>query len=84
MSDKWNTLKYNHREKSIKVPFVTYADTEHLLEKNVTCHNKPENISTMKVKKYTTCGCSFSTLWSFGSNENEHDHYRGKACMKNL
>ena len=51
MSDKSNTLKYNHREKSIKVPFVTYADTEHLLEKKVTCHNKPENISTMNVKK---------------------------------
>ena len=33
MSDKSNALKYNHREKSIRVPFVTYADTEHLLEK---------------------------------------------------
>ena len=27
-------LKYNHTEKSMKVPFVIYADLESLLEKN--------------------------------------------------
>ena len=29
-----NTIKYNHGEKSIKLPFVVYADLECLLEKN--------------------------------------------------
>ena len=28
-----NILKYNHGEKSLKVPFVIYADTESLLNK---------------------------------------------------
>ena len=28
-----NTIKYNHGEKSIKLPFVVYADLESLLEK---------------------------------------------------
>ena len=28
-----NTLKYNHGEKSMKVPFITYADMESLSEK---------------------------------------------------
>ena len=35
-------LKYNQREKSMKVPFVIYADLESLLEKMNTCHNNPE------------------------------------------
>ena len=28
-----NILKYNHRKKSMKVPFIIYADMESLLEK---------------------------------------------------
>ena len=27
-------LKYNHREKSMKTPFIIYADLESVLEKN--------------------------------------------------
>ena len=30
-----NAIKYNHGEKSIKLPFVVYADLERLLEKGV-------------------------------------------------
>ena len=37
-----NTIKYNHGEKSIKLPFVVYADLECLLEKMSTCYNNPE------------------------------------------
>ena len=32
-------LKYYHEEKSMKVPFIIYADLESLLEKMSTCHN---------------------------------------------
>ena len=35
-------LKHNHGEKSMKAPFVTYADVESFLEKIGTCHNNPE------------------------------------------
>ena len=34
-------LKYNHGEKSMKVPFI-FADLESLLEKINTCRNNPE------------------------------------------
>ena len=34
-------LKYNHGEKSVKTPFITYADLESLLEKISTSHNNP-------------------------------------------
>ena len=36
-------LKYNPGEKSMKVPFVIYADLESLLEKMSTCYNKPKS-----------------------------------------
>ena len=34
-------LKYNQGEKSMKSPFIIYADLECLLEKMNTCHNNP-------------------------------------------
>ena len=37
-------LKYNPGEKSLKVPFIIYADLECLLEKIDTCQNNPEKI----------------------------------------
>ena len=48
-----NILKYNHGEKSLKVPFIFYADLESLLEKMSTCHNNPKKSSSTK------------TLWLF-------------------
>ena len=36
-----NIIKYNHGEKSMKVPFIIYADLECLLEKMSTCINNP-------------------------------------------
>ena len=41
-----NIIKYNHGEKSIKVPFIIYADLECLLEKMSTCINTPNESST--------------------------------------
>ena len=32
-----NIINYNHAEKSMKLPFVIYADLECLLEKTSTC-----------------------------------------------
>ena len=38
-------LKYNQSEKSMKVPFIIYADLECSLEKMNTCHNNPQIIN---------------------------------------
>ena len=43
-------LKYNPGEKSLKVPFIIYADLECLLEKVDTCQNNPEKSYTEKKK----------------------------------
>ena len=45
-------LKYNHGEKSMKFPFIIYADLEPLLERMNTCHNNPEKSSTTKINQH--------------------------------
>ena len=50
------TLKYNHGEKSMKVPFIIYVDLESLLEKMSHCHNHPEKSSTTKLNEHTPSG----------------------------
>ena len=75
-------LKYNHGEKSIKVPFIIYADVESLLEKMSTYHNNTEKSSTIKINEHTPSGYSLLTHCSFDLTKNKLDCYRGKACME--
>ena len=49
-------LKYNHGEKSLKFPYIIYADLGSLLEKMNTCHNNPKKSSTTKMNKNTPSG----------------------------
>ena len=51
-----NIIKYNHGEKSMKVPFIIYADLECLLEKMSTCINNPNESSTTKINKHAALG----------------------------
>ena len=37
-------LKYNHGEKSMRAPFIIYADLESLFEKMDTCYDNLEKI----------------------------------------
>ena len=41
-NDNNKTLKYNHGEKSMRAPFIIYADSECWLEKMHSCQNNPE------------------------------------------
>ena len=41
-----NTLKYNHGEKSLKAPWVIYADFECLAIKQQSCQNNPNGSCT--------------------------------------
>ena len=60
-----NIIKYNHGEKSMKLPFVIYADLKCLLEKMSTCINNPNESSTTKMNKHTPSGYSIFTHCSF-------------------
>ena len=77
-------LKYNHGEKSMKVPFIIYADLESLIEKMNTCYNNPEKLSTTKINNHTASGYSLFTHCSLDTTKNKLDCYRGKNCAKNL
>ena len=77
-----NIIKYNHGEKSMKLPFVIYADLECLLEKMSTCINNPNESSTTKINKHTPSGYSIFTHCSFDESKNKLNYYKGKNCMK--
>ena len=77
-----NIIKYNQGKKSIKLPFVVYADLECLLEKMSTCQNNPNESSTTEINKHTPSGYSIFTHCSFDQSKNKLDHYRGKDSMK--
>ena len=77
-----NKIKYNQGEKSIKLPFVVYADLECLLEKMSTCQNNPNESSTTEINKHVPSGYSLFTHCSFDKTKNKLDYYRGKDCMK--
>ena len=50
MPEEYNKrLKYNEGVKSMRAPFIIYADLECLLEKTNTCQNNPEKPSTTKI-----------------------------------
>ena len=76
-----NTLKYNHGEKSLKVPWVIYADFECLLIKQQLCQNNPEESYTEKKSIHESCGYSINLVSSFDSKQDKHSYYRGKDCF---
>ena len=79
-----NTLKYNHGEQSLKVPFTIYADLECLLLKQQSCQKNANESYTEKKAKHEPCGYSLDLLSSFDSKQNKHNFYRGKDCIKSF
>ena len=77
-----NIIKYNHGEKSIKMPFTIYADLECLLEKMDTGENDPNKSSTNKIIKHMPSGYSIFTHCSFDESKNKLNYYRGDDCME--
>ena len=67
-------IKYNQGEKSIRSPFIIYADLECLLEKISACYNNLEESSTTEINKHTHC--------SFDKTKNKLDYYRGDNSME--
>ena len=72
----------NQGEKSIKSPFIIFADLECLLEKISTCYNNFEELSTTEINKHTPPDYSLFTPCSFDKTKNKIDYYRGDDCMK--
>ena len=77
-----NTIKYNHGEKSLKVPFTIYADLECLLIKQQSCRNNPNDSYTEKKAMHEPCGYSLDLVSSFNSKQNKHSFYRRRDCIE--
>ena len=75
-------IKYNQGEKSIRSPFITYADVECFLEKISTCYNNLEESSTTEINKHTPSGYSLFTHCSSDKTKNKLDYYRDDMCME--
>ena len=75
-------LKYIPWEKSLKVPFIIYADLECLLQKINTCQNNPKKSYTEKKAKHKPSCYSLVTCCSFDKFKNERKYCRGKDCME--
>ena len=75
-------LKYNHGEKSMRAPFVIYADFERSSEKINACDNDPEKSTKAKINEHTPSGYSLFACNSFGAKVDKPDCYRGKGCLK--
>ena len=73
-----NIIKYNQGDKSLKLPFIIYADLECLLKKIDTCQNNPDLSSTTKINQHIPSGYSIYTNCSFDKSI----YYRGEDCMK--
>ena len=77
-----NTLKYNHGEKSLKVPWVIYADFECLLVEQQSCQNNPNDSYPERKAIHEPCGYSIDLVSSFDSKQDKHSYYRGRDCSK--
>ena len=81
-TDKNNIIKYGQGEKTLKLPFIIYADLECLLEKISTCYNDSNISLTTKINRHTPSGYSIYTSCTFNKSYNKLSNYRGQDCMK--
>ena len=81
-TEKNSTLKYNHGEKSLKVPFTIYADLECLLIKQQPCQNNSNESYTERKALHEPWVYSLDLVSSFDSKENKHNFYRGRDCIE--
>ena len=81
-SNSNNLIRYNQGDKSLKLPFIIYADLECLLKKISTCKNNPDLSSTSKINQHVHSGYSIYTSCSFDKSQNKLNHYRGEDCMR--
>ena len=77
-------LKYNQRQKSMKIPLALYVDIESLHEKLLVCDNNPEKLSAGKTSKHTVCYHSLFTRFCLEPVRNKYDYNRSKSCVENF
>ena len=83
MSDVDNNIfESKPGKKSLKHPFIIYADLECLLLKMNTYNNNPNKSYTTEKALHKPSGYSLLTFCSFDKSENKQTYYRKRDCMK--
>ena len=83
MPEKGTTLRFKHHERSEKLPFIIYADTEALIKKMQNCDPNPQNSYTKKYQIHEPISFSYY-IKSFDDNvcESELRKYTGEDAME--
>ena len=79
-----NIFKYSPGDKSLKAPFIIYADLECLLKKEQPRQNIAENSYTEKKAKHKPSGYSLSLVCSFDETKNRRKFYRRRDYIEKL
>ena len=78
MPKEHEKIKYLSGEKSLKVPFIFYADLECLLKNMRSCKYNPENSYTGKNVKHKPSGYAWCLICSFDDTKSRRYFYKGK------
>ena len=78
--DKW--LSYVDGSKSLRAPFVIYADTECVLEPIQGCDGNPDSAFTRTVNRHVGCRAASLTVFAHGELQKSTDLHRGKDSIK--
>ena len=77
-----SNISFKDFNKSIKHPFVIYADFESILEKIDTVSPNPNKSYTNKYQKDTPCGFCYYIKSSVGDEYNKLELYRGEDASE--
>ena len=83
MPEKGTILRFKHHERSEKLPFIIYADTEALIKKMYNCDPNPQNSYTKKYQKHEPISFSYY-IKSFDDNvyKSKLRKYTGEDAME--
>ena len=83
MPEKGTMLRFKHHERSEKVPFIIYADTEALIKEMHNCDPNPQNNYTKKYQKHEPVSFSYY-IKCFDDNvyEPKLRNYTGEDAME--
>ena len=83
MPEKGTMLRFKHHERSDRVPFIIYADTEALIKEMHNCDPNPQSSYTKKYQEHEPISFSYY-IKCFGDNvyEPKLRKYTGEDAME--
>ena len=81
LPEEGSITKFKNENRSLRVPYVIYADFEAITEKISTCENNPEESSTLQYQKHTPSGFCYYIKY-FDAMYKEPVSYRGENTVQ--